>query len=126
MDALRDRLGGHRLSAVIFVMDYVQFDFDGQRFSPYVWPDVEIDDELPSLGQSGYRDSLCSFITHGVESVEEAPGSGVVIEFDTGAIRLSPREADLTGPEIALFNAARPDPFWLVWRPGEGVFQSLS
>ena len=53
MDSLRERLKGDRLSAVTFVMDYVQFDFNGQRLTAYVWPDVEIDNEFLSLGQPG-------------------------------------------------------------------------
>lgn len=126
METLRARLEGESLSAVTFVMDYLQFDFNGHRLTTYVWPEVEIEDGVLSSGQPGYRDSLCSFIASGVESVEETSAGGVVIEFDRGTIRLNPAEADLTGPEIAMYNAAPPDPFWMVWRPGEGIFQDMS
>src|SRR5580658_6454222 len=104
MSSVLERLLGESLSEVRFVMDYVQLVFDGQLVTMLVWPQIEVTGEkIRSGADSGYRDSLCSFITHAVRKVEESSTTGIALQFDIGVLRILLRETDLTGPEIALY-----------------------
>jgi hypothetical protein len=38
-----DILKGGKLSSVIFAMDYLQLDFDGNRLTINIWPAVHVD-----------------------------------------------------------------------------------
>ena len=89
---------------------------------------VAIDDGRHHFGDPGYRDALCTFITHEVTAVKESPEAGLVIRFGVGEIVTNPEPTDLGGPEIAQLQL-RGDSFrdeaWMVWRPGEDVFAGL-
>lgn len=101
-------LVGESLESVVFVMDYVQLDFNGSRFSAYVWPTVTIGTTQRDFGDQGYRDALCTFITHEVTAAEERAGVGLVIQFALGSIVTNPEPGELTGPEIAMLNIYDP------------------
>jgi hypothetical protein len=53
------------------------------------------------VGDPGYRDALCSFITHEVLSTDESPEVGLGIRFGLGEIVTNPGPTELGGPEIA-------------------------
>jgi hypothetical protein len=82
-----DVLIGQQLSAVTFVQDYVQLDFDGKRLTANVWPIVRIDEGARSVNDVGYRDQLCSFIMQKVIAVFESDAA-ISIEFGRGQISI--------------------------------------
>lgn len=123
--SLLAELAGETLSSVVFVMDYVQLDFDGSRFTCYVWPTISNGAGALAFGDDGYRDALCAFITHRVVSADETEAAGLVIRFDLGSISTNPEKDELTGPEIAMltiYDSMNQTTAWAVWRPGEGIF----
>jgi hypothetical protein len=124
-ESLLNKLVGESLASVVFVMDYVQFDFNGSRLTAYVWPTVTIGTTELGLGDRGYRDALCAFITHEVTSTEESVEAGLAIHFALGSIVTNPEPGELSGPEIAMLNiydAMHQTTEWNVWRPGEDTF----
>jgi hypothetical protein len=56
---------GQQLSAIVFIMDYLQFQFGGLRpmLTAITLPTVELDAEVFGPHSSGYRDRLCERIT---------------------------------------------------------------
>jgi hypothetical protein len=72
-----EALVGRQLSAVIFVMDYYQFDFDGIRLTAYAPPVVA----LESPDSPNFRDQLCAFIAQTVTSAEEVADVALHIGF---------------------------------------------
>jgi hypothetical protein len=99
--SLLEALVEEELGSVVFVMDYIQLDFNAARFSAYIWPTVTIGDANLHFGDPGYRDALCSFITHEVLSTDESPEVGLGIRFGLGEIVTNPGPTELGGPEIA-------------------------
>lgn len=87
---LTEALIGRQLSAVTFVMDYFQFDFDGNRLTVFTNPKVDLySEDVPS-----FRDRLCAFITSEVTSVEELAGDAIHIGFgNTGRLTI-PLDSD--------------------------------
>ena len=74
------------VSSVVFIRDYLQIFFEGQRangvLTTYSFPSSIIDGKIfnPSIG--GYRDSLCSFINHQVKNMEIINKEKIIIIFD--------------------------------------------
>ncbi|MGW5112130.1 hypothetical protein [Nocardia sp. NPDC004123] len=122
-DSLLARLVGLELASVVFVRDYLQLDFDGPRLSCYVWPTIDADGITRSLGDAGYRDTLCALISQTVVSIDEAVGTGLLLRFAIGALSIHPALEELGGPEIAVLSGF--SDMWAVWRPGEGTFAGL-
>jgi len=114
-----DRLVGEKLSAVIFVADYVQFEFNGPRLTACVWPYVAAFGETKGLGAPGYRDALVGLIFREVTEASEDAEQGLVLRFDGDALIINPEPGDLEGPEIAMFSNGQD---LTVWRPGEECF----
>lgn len=64
------RLLGEQLSAVCFVQDYLQLEFDGYKLTTYTTPVVEIvPNEWIAYEHDQYKNRLCQFITKRVESL---------------------------------------------------------
>ena len=109
------RLENHQLSAVVFVQDYVQLQFDGPCLTAYVWPIVR--DGARTFGHTtpGYRDALCGLIGCVVEQTTEASNDKLALSFNNGvAVEVSLKESDREGPESAMLQ----DPTgkrWNVW-----------
>lgn len=76
-EILSDALLGEQLSAVTFVMDYFQLEFDGTRLIIFAPPIATVHDEPAP----GYRDRLCSFIAQRVTSAYEVENFSLHIEF---------------------------------------------
>jgi hypothetical protein len=53
-------------------------------------------------GTPGYRDALCSLLAETVIVTYEVTGQGLVIELESGLVRVDPAPEDLVGPEIAM------------------------
>jgi hypothetical protein len=128
---LLGRLVGFRLYSVQFVMDYVQFRFDGPSSEDMpilncdVMPMVEQGDRSVVEGELGYADAVRKLIPGVVRRTREETGAGLRIEFDDGAIVVNPTFDALVGPEIALLQGFK-DGKWMCWRPGEESFENLS
>jgi len=112
-DALA-KLVGHELSSVTFVRDYLQLAFDGGGMNAYTTPTVACGSESLSLGQPGYRDSLCRQIGCRVERTE-VDDQRVAIIFEGGAaVSISLREDDYRGPEALEFSLDGKDRIWVI------------
>lgn len=128
---LLGRLVGFRLYSVEFVLDYVQFRFDGpsSEDSPVlscdVMPMVEQGDRLVVDGELGYADAMRTLIPGVVRRTREETGIGLRIEFKDGAIVVNPTFDALVGPEIAILQGFE-DGKWMCWRPGEESFENLA
>lgn len=109
------------LASVVFVRDHVQLDFDGPRFTFWVWPRVQIPTGTYDEGDPGYRDALCSLINARVIATNESSEIGIHLDFNSGSLGVGPNPT-LVGPEIAMLQM--PDGPWAIWRPGEDTFES--
>lgn len=98
---LREALIGEQLSAVTFVMDYFQFDFDGNRLTVLTKPRAELHNE----DIQNFRDRLCTLIAKQVTSVEEIAGIAIHIDFeDTGRLIIPLHEDARVQVEAAYFS----------------------
>ena len=109
------RLENARLSAVVFVQDYVQLQFDGPCLTAYVWPTVRDSANTFSQQTPGYRDALCDLIGNVVAEASEEANERLIIQFASGAtVEVSLKQSDREGPEAAMLQ----DPSgkrWNVW-----------
>lgn len=122
---LLSRLVGRTLDSVVFLKWYCQLNFDGAQLNCDVWPRVDAGAGEIEYGSSGYRDALCSFLARPVVATREATGIGLLIEFESGTVRVHPSSEELEGPEIALLGGFE-DKAWMCWRPGEESFEDLA
>ena len=103
---------GEELNSVVFVMDYVQFTFNGPWMTLYIWPEVfvpagaQLSQGSYAYGDPGYRDAMCLQIGETVETVTAEEGIALEIKFENGTIfRTSLREEDFEGPEAVNFSS---------------------
>lgn len=80
--SLKDRLIGEELNAVQFVMDYLQVFFNDKWFNFYVWPSVDINNEIYTFEDIDYKNKLCEFIGKRVKDVYFFDNDILVIEFE--------------------------------------------
>jgi len=59
-------LENEQLSSVIFVQNYLQLDFDGNRLTCFRWPIVVVKGLFYSFDEPGFRDKLCEVISRKV------------------------------------------------------------
>lgn len=119
--SLRSLLG-ESVSAVTFVMDYLQVQLESGVLNFYNWPIVSIGEKTLRHGDVGYRDALCEFITKTIRAVDELLDEGLKLEFADSSIAVPLRvDKDFPGPEIAAF-ASRKGP-WLIWQVGDPPFE---
>ena len=98
-------LVGKQLSSVIFVADYVQFDFNGPVLSAFSPPLVEAQGVRCRFPGQGSRDALCCLIQQFVATAGAQDNRSIDVTFDSGArlsISLVPGAYD--GPEAATFS----------------------
>jgi len=104
-----------QLSAVVFIQDYVQLQFDGHCLTAYAWPIIRDGARALSHTTPGYRDALCGLIGYVVEKATEDPLDKLTLYFINGiTIEVSLKESDREGPEAAMLQ----DPTknrWNVW-----------
>lgn len=98
---LRESLIGEELSAVRFVLDYFQFDFDGMTLTVLTEPRADIyHEDIPS-----FRDRLCAFITKKVTSAEQITNAAIHIDFgDTGRLTIPLNDDSRVQVEAAYFS----------------------
>jgi len=100
-------LVGKRLSAVVFVQDYLQLQFDGDMLTVLAWPSIIHGQTELRVGEAGYRDVLCERITTAVTSVEFVPEKLLGIVFSDGATIVVPIDLENhEGPEVVIYTVA--------------------
>jgi hypothetical protein len=104
-EAAFNQLVGSRLSAVTFVMDYVQCDFDAAKLTAYTVPTVREEGHTWSPTDSGWRDALCRRIGVVVRRVGRS-NEELSIDFeDNSEIAVSLRDGDYVGPEAFMLSS---------------------
>jgi hypothetical protein len=99
------RIVGKQLSAVVFVLDYLQLQFDGPTLTLFTSVAVHSNDGgVVDDHAIGWRDALCGQITHVVRTVRLGDGE-LVVEFINGsAISASLRPEDYSSAEAVQFT----------------------
>ena len=87
------RLKGEQLSAVSFVMDYVELHFDGPVVRAISHPIVTGPDGTVVFPQEGSRDALCELIGHEVRRVELQDGTELRLAFHGDVAIVVPLDA---------------------------------
>ncbi|MDB6031214.1 MAG: hypothetical protein JWM16_1552 [Verrucomicrobiales bacterium] len=107
-------LEGSKMSAVVFVQDYVQLQFDGPGLTVLTQSKVTFLERCFEWGKSGYRDALCDQIGKLVRLAVSIPEQEIKIEFETGALlSISLKSEDYRGAEAAVFdNPPNPTVVW--------------
>jgi hypothetical protein len=105
---------GEQLSAVVFVQDYVQLQFDGSVLTAITCPTVSVREIRSEWGMPGYRDMLCERIGKIVRAVSVAEEQEILIEFDDASvISISLKPEDYRAAEAAIFYNGPEE--WVVW-----------
>ena len=102
--SLKDRLVGEELNAIQFVMDYLQVHFNAKGFTFYIWPSLNINNDIYEFGHIDYRNKLCEFIEKVVSDVYILDDI-LIIEFEKGdriQLNLDPNNPKIVS-EIAIF-----------------------
>ena len=98
------RLIGEQLSAVSFVMDYLQLQFDAYFLTVLTPLVVTFGEQSYRLGDLSYRDALCERIAHLVKDVSLAADRLRIVFDDGAAFDISLKEEDYVGPEAINFQ----------------------
>ena len=92
---------GRQLSAVCFVQDYVQFQFDGYWLTALADPILVREHRKMFRQEPSYRDTLCDQIREIVIATEDN-GVQLSVAFSNGATLIVPLDGNSTpGPEMA-------------------------
>jgi len=114
---LNDKLAGEQLSSVEFVQDYLQLNFDGRIITSYIWPTVEIGEEVYKFGDQNYRNKLCGLIGKKIDNISCQEKKYLMLLFENGIekimINLDPNNPEIVS-EIAIFNDEL-DKTWIVF-----------
>ncbi len=106
-------LAAAELSAVVFVSDYIQLQFDGPVLTAFTLPTVVCRSVVRRCDDAGYRDALCTQIGKTVSSAV-ATEEAIDISFADGSlIQISLDRADSRTSESAIFRETDGG-FW-VW-----------
>lgn len=101
---IRQQIVGTDLSAVTFVRDYVQLDFDGPKFNVLTPITVASSNARCVSNDDQFRNLLCGQIGKAVSDVIVEVAKSLLTEFDDGsAISVSLKEKDHSGPEAINF-----------------------
>lgn len=96
---------GREMSSVEFVRDYVQLRFDGITFTLYNYPIVIANGVQYNINKPGYRDSLCSLISKGVNDFQVVEQEHIKLFFSNGIVLLITLcMEDYKGPEVAMLT----------------------
>jgi hypothetical protein len=109
--SILDELKGRNLSAVTFVQDYLQLQFDGPLLNVFVWPRIIAPTITVNFGMPGYRDGLCAQIGKSVGGVAVAADVTFRLFFTDGSMI-----------EVSLLPGARQGPEAVVFQDGKGSF----
>jgi hypothetical protein len=110
-----ESLEGEELNGVAFVMDYVEFHFNGPVLRALTNP-VFQGTQRVEFPDAGSRDALCSLIGSTVESVEVREEDAIRLTFTDGRMLIVPLdEESRVGPEAATFQTGRKNSPLDVW-----------
>ena len=114
LSELKGILIGRQLSSIIFVQNYLQVDFDGDKFTVYIFPQVIVNNEVFNIQKVGYRDALCTLIASIVSDIILEVKSTLTIVFENGnrlVFNIDPEDA--YEYEKLIFSLSKGD--WYVW-----------
>ena len=95
---------GEMLSAVTFVMDYWQLQFDGPTINALSRLEVFSEGTTLRDGHDQFRNVICSQIGKAVTAVKLVQLEALTITFSDGSwIKIALRLADHRGPELIIF-----------------------
>ncbi|KAA3642728.1 MAG: hypothetical protein DWQ07_19565 [Chloroflexi bacterium] len=97
-------LVGARLTGVVFVMDYIQLQFDAQVMSVLTLLEVRVEDKAYAFGEEGFRDKICERITANVMKADVYEDLKISINFDDGSNIMIPLVGDQKGNEAVDFR----------------------
>jgi hypothetical protein len=99
---------GEHLSAVTFVQDYLQLQFDGPTLNALTAVTVTSPDEHAKSGDDQFRNLLCSCITKQVLGVEVREREALHIRLADGfSVSVSLRDEDYRCPEAVTFHGTK-------------------
>lgn len=102
------QLVGEELNIVAFVMDYVEFHFNGPVLRVLVNPTVDIDGASWTFPQASSRDRLCQLIGRTVGAVSAVEDVAIELSFTDGArLRIPLDRSSRAGPEATHFQSER-------------------
>jgi hypothetical protein len=111
-----ESLIGEQLSAVTFVMDYVQLHFDGAVLTAFTGPTVDSDGRRVQFPGTGSRDALCSLIGSMVIAVDDLPKDRIELRMSQDKLLTIPiDDASYRGPEAAHFTPRAKGQPLIVW-----------
>jgi hypothetical protein len=95
-------LVGEQFSVVAFVMDYVEFHFNGPVLRSLTNPIVQTETGRVQFPAAGSRDALCSLLGSRVEDASVLVGDRIEIRTDASQTLIVPLDdASRRGPEAA-------------------------
>ena len=104
-----DQLIGQRLSGIVFVLDYLQFQFDPPPIlSVYTPVSVQFEGACFRSGDDQFRNKICTQITKVVLKIQIKASEALVITFTDGsAIFVSLKPSDCAGRDIIDFRGRK-------------------
>jgi hypothetical protein len=111
------RLVGEELNVVAFVMDYVEFHFNGPVLRALTQPRVVDGGGSSRFPEPGSRDRLCGLIGKTVATVSVIDDVAIEIAFSDGAqLHVPLDDASRVGAEAAHFQSETVNsPLFMVW-----------
>jgi hypothetical protein len=101
---LTESIVGEKLSAITFVLDYWQLQFDGPSINALTRLEVSANNLVLLDGADQFRNLICGQITKIVASVALIENEAFVITFeDQSCIKISLKPEDNQGPEAMVF-----------------------
>lgn len=95
-----DKLLHAKVCAVVFVLDYLQIQFDNSVATFLEFPKAVVQDRIHSYGETNYRNILCDFIGSAVSSIDYRKDESFVLTFDKGSIFISLAPEEYSSPEM--------------------------
>jgi hypothetical protein len=96
---------GRSLSAVVFVQDYLQLQFDGDLLTILTWPTIVMGQDTFRFGSGKYRDVLCERISRIVVQADVRHEREAVLTFSDGSTLVIPiDDAAHLGPEVLIYS----------------------
>ena len=105
MEAQFSIIVGEKLSAITFVLDYWQLQFDGPEINVYSRITVRSKGSVVRDGDDQFRNRICERIGKIVEETKLEESEAFIVSFeDQSSISISLRPEDYRGPEAMLFR----------------------
>ena len=100
-----NQIVGEKLSAVVFILDYHQLQFDGPALTILNPITVTSGQSSESTGSNQFRNRLCEQVSKIVKNAKCTEGDSLMIEFEDGSvISISLKDEDYAGPEAIIFR----------------------